>query len=202
MLILDTNVLSELMKVRPEPRVLTWVNLQAPLELFTTSTAYCPLNWYTFSILNLLKGERRLMALSLDLRERIVSLYESGTTSIRKLAERFQVSKTTVHTLIILKRETGHLAPKPARGGKPSPLVGKEAEAIAMVAEHPDYTLSEYCELWQERTGIAIAESTMCRFLQRLKLTRKKNKTERQVTVRGGSAAARGVLVTHQSCPG
>lgn len=143
------------------------------------------------------EGERHLMSLSLDLRERIVTSYESGTTSIRKLATRFQVSKTTVHSLIILKRETGHLAPKPARGGKLSLLVGKEADAMAMVADHRDYRLSEYCDLWLERTGMDIAESTMCRFLQRLKLTRKKNKTERQVTVRGGSAAARGLLVAH-----
>ncbi|MDS3861230.1 helix-turn-helix domain-containing protein [Thermosynechococcaceae cyanobacterium BACA0444] len=96
-------------------------------------------------------------ALSLDLRERIVKSYEEGTTSIRKLAERFQVSKTTVHKLIILKRETGQLAPKRPNGGKPSPLVGKEAEGMAMVVEHPDYTLSEYCQEWLERTGMDIA---------------------------------------------
>lgn len=112
--------------------------------------------------------------LSLDLRTRIVKSYETGRTSIRKLAEQFQVSKATVHKLILLKRETGQVAPKPARGGKPSPLVGKEAEARAMVAEHPDYTLSEYCEVWLERTGMDISQSTMCRFLQRLNLTRKK----------------------------
>lgn len=141
-------------------------------------------------------------ALSLDLRKRIVKSYEEGTTSIRKLATRFQVSKTTVHKLIILQRETGQIEPKRPSGGKPSPLVGKETEAMAMVAEHPDYTLSEYCDLWLERTGMDIAQSTMCRFLQRLKLTRKKNKTERQVTVRGGSAGARGILVTHESRPG
>lgn len=142
------------------------------------------------------------MSLSLDLRERIVQSYESGTTSIRNLAERFQVSKTTVHTLILLKRNTGHLTPKPARGGKPSRLVGREAEIIAMVSQHPDYTLSEYCEVWLERTGMDIAQSTMCRFLQRLKLTRKKNKTERQVTVTRGSAAPRNLLVRHRSSPG
>ena len=33
-----------------------------------------------------------------------------------------------------------------------------------MVGEHPDYTLSEYCELWLERTGIDMSESTMCTF--------------------------------------
>ncbi|QUS61648.1 hypothetical protein IQE94_06155 [Synechocystis sp. PCC 7339] len=58
--------------------------------------------------------------------------------------------------------------------------MGKEEQAIAMVAEYPDYTLSEYCELWLEKTGIKISEPTMCRFLQTLRLTRKKNKKESQ----------------------
>lgn len=117
-------------------------------------------------------------ALSMDLRERIVNTYERGQTSIREVAKQFKVSKTTVSNLLKLKRETGQIKPKPASGGKPSQLLGKESMAIAMVEEYPDYTLSEYCELWFERTGIGIGESQMCRFLQRLKLTRKKKPEE------------------------
>lgn len=112
----------------------------------------------------------------MDLRERIIGTYERGNTSIRKVAEQFHVSKTTVHDLITLKRTTGQLIPKPPSGGKPSRLIGTETQAIAMVGEHPDYTLSEYCELWLERTGIDMSESTMCTFLKRLKLTRKKKR--------------------------
>jgi transposase len=114
----------------------------------------------------------------MDMRERIVKTYEEGQTSIRKVAEQFQVSKTTVQNLLNLKRETGQVFPKAPSGGKPSQLMGKEEQAIAMVEQYPDYTLSEYCELWLEITGVAVAESTMCRFLQKLKLTRKKNKKE------------------------
>ncbi|MFM8295033.1 MAG: IS630 family transposase [Microcystaceae cyanobacterium] len=117
-------------------------------------------------------------SLSLDLRKRIIETYEKGNTSIRKVAQQFQVSKTTVNNLIQLKRATGEIAPKPPNGGKPSRLLGKEAEAIDMVEQHPDYTLLEYCELWRERTDIDIAPSTMCSFLKTLKLTRKK-KTKR-----------------------
>lgn len=116
-----------------------------------------------------------MSALSMDIRERIVKTYERGQTSIRKVAEQFQVSKTTVQNLLKLKRETGKVCPKVPSGGKPSQLIGKEEQAIAMVEEYPDYTLSEYCELWLERTGMGVTESTMCRFLQRLRLTRKKN---------------------------
>ena len=43
-----------------------------------------------------------------------------------------------------------------------------------MVVEHPDYTLEEYCEYWQNKTGVRLSESAMCRFLQKQKLTVKK----------------------------
>ncbi len=116
--------------------------------------------------------------LSMDLRERIIQAYEQGNTSIRKVAQQFRVSKTTVQNRLNLQRTTGQLAPKPPSGGKPSRLMGTEAQAIAMVKEHPDCTLSEYCELWIERTGIEMRESTMCTFLKTLKLTRKKRRKE------------------------
>lgn len=61
---------------------------------------------------------------SLDLREKIVSTYEAGNTSIRQVAERFQVSKTTVQSLLKCKQATGTLQPAPAKGGKASQLAG------------------------------------------------------------------------------
>jgi transposase len=48
---------------------------------------------------------------SLDLREKIVSTYEAGNTSIRRVAARFQVSKTTVQALLQRKQATGTLKP-------------------------------------------------------------------------------------------
>jgi putative transposase len=59
-------------------------------------------------------------AYSLDLREKIVFAYEEGKTSIRKVAERFQVSKGVVQNLINLKRRTGEIRPKKATGGRKS----------------------------------------------------------------------------------
>lgn len=116
---------------------------------------------------------------SLDLREKIISTYEAGNTSIRQVAERFQVSKTTVQTLLKRKQTTGTLKPAPARGGKTSQLTGYEPELVEMVEQHQDYTLSEYCEYWQDKTGVRVSESTMCRFLQRQQLMLKKNVSQR-----------------------
>jgi toxin FitB len=37
MIVLDTNILSELMRPKPSPRVVAWVTQQAAAELFTTA---------------------------------------------------------------------------------------------------------------------------------------------------------------------
>jgi transposase len=125
-----------------------------------------------------------MRAYSLDLREKIVKAYEVGNTSIRKVAELFQVSKNTVQALLKKQRSQESLEPLAATGGKPSQMRGSEAEIEAMVSEHPDYTLNEYCEYWGEKTGTWVSESTMCRWLQRQKLTLKKN-TEEQSSSNG-----------------
>jgi len=111
---------------------------------------------------------------SLDMRQKIINSYEAGNTSIRKVAARFQVSKSTVQELLKRKRETGELFPRQAKGGKPSQLLGQEQQIKEMVAEHPDYQLAEYCEYWEEKTGVRLSESAMCRFLQKQQLTMKK----------------------------
>ena len=118
-----------------------------------------------------------MRAYSLDLREKIISSHEEGT-SIRKLAKQFRVSRAMVWNLIKLKRETGSIVPKPATGGQPSQLAGKEVELAEMVRQYSDYTLEEYCEYWDEQTGIRVSPSTMCRELQKQQWSIKKNGTQ------------------------
>ena len=65
---------------------------------------------------------------SLDFREKIVRTYEAGNTSIRQVAERFQISKNTVQSLLKRKQTTGALKPAPATGGKESQLAGYKRE--------------------------------------------------------------------------
>ena len=111
---------------------------------------------------------------SLDLRERIIADRQQGT-SIRKLAKQYKVSRGMVWNLIKLKRDTGKINPKPATGGKQSQLAAQETKIAEMTQKYPDYTLEEYCEYWDEQTGVRVSASTMCRKLQQLRLTIKKN---------------------------
>lgn len=118
-----------------------------------------------------------MRAYSLDLRAKIIASHEEGT-SIRKLAKQFRVSRGMVWNLVKLKRETGEIFPKQATGGKVGQLAGFEEELASMVRQHSDYTLEEYCEYWDEQTGIRVSPSTMCRELQKLEWTIKKNAEE------------------------
>ena len=54
--------------------------------------------------------------LSVDLRQRIIDAYFSGKGSIRKIAERFAVSFSTVWLRVKRYRTTGEVNPKPHGG--------------------------------------------------------------------------------------
>jgi predicted nucleic acid-binding protein len=56
MIILDTNVLSELMRPDPSPRVVSWIGKQSTMELFTTSITEAEI---FYGIELLAQGKRR-----------------------------------------------------------------------------------------------------------------------------------------------
>jgi|SRR5690554_2023573 len=116
------------------------------------------------------------MALSLDLRQRIVEAYERGEGSQRTLAARFAVGKATVERLIKHKRETGSVAPKVQRHG-PLPIVTPEHHALieAWLAECCDLTQQELADRFTEKTGRRVSQRTMSRVLGRINETRKKS---------------------------
>ena len=111
---------------------------------------------------------------SQDLREKIISAVEKGDSSVRKVAQRFGVSKNLVQRLVTQKRTQGHIRPRKQGGSMVSPVMKYKAELIAIYEQQTDATLAEYCELLFNETGLWVSQSTMCRTFQRLKLPRKK----------------------------
>jgi hypothetical protein len=73
-----------------------------------------------------------------------------------------------------LQKTQGNLQRK--QRGKPqlSHLTNAEPFVKALVAEHPDATLVELCELFAHQTGKWVSTTAMCRYLQKLGLNRKK----------------------------
>jgi predicted nucleic acid-binding protein len=92
MIILDTNVLSELMRPTPSPRVVAWVAKQSATELFTTSITEAEI-FYGLELLA--KGKRRegLLAaaeamFSEDLAGRVLGFDSDAARAFSKVAGR------------------------------------------------------------------------------------------------------------------
>ena len=138
--------------------------------------------------------------LPMELREKVVKAYEQGNTSIRKLAARFDVSKSFVERLLKRKQTTGDIQPLRQGGSLKSELNGYSNELIALVEKYPDSTLSEYCEYWGSMYGQWISPSTMCRGLKRLGLTKKKEAAGQSSSDRPGAKTQRRILGKSQKC--
>lgn len=113
---------------------------------------------------------------STDLRLKILETKKKTNESIEKLAERFQVSYSFVNRLIKRYETTGSVEPKPHGGGQSPKLKADQWEVVVkLVEEDNDATLQQLCDRLAENTGIRVSVPTMCRILQKLKLTRKKS---------------------------
>ena len=117
-----------------------------------------------------------MQALSIDLRERIVSAYENQEGSHSVLAKRFSVSKALVGKLVRQKRELGTLEPQVHRCGRKPAIQGKKLEELRKhLVEYPDATLEERIEA----LGLDCVVNTMWTTLRRLGVSYKKSLHER-----------------------
>lgn len=114
------------------------------------------------------------MALSLDLRKRLLDAYENKEGSIRELAKRFKIGTTTLVTWIKKKRTEGTLAAKKP-SGRPSKF---DAQGLAFLVknleENNSLTLNELAQRYEKKRGIAVSVMAVHRACKRLKLTYKK----------------------------
>lgn len=69
-------------------------------------------------------------------------------------------------------QEQGHVNPGKQGTRKKAVLAESGTQLVALVEKYPDATLSEY---WLLTQGQLVSNSMMCRELQKLNLTRKKN---------------------------
>jgi transposase len=131
-----------------------------------------------------------MRAYSADLRQRVVDAYEQGEGSQRQLAERFQVSLDFVTRLLKQYQETQSIAPKRYRGGFAPKLAEHLAAVQQLVDADNDATLEELRVQVQRTTGVEVSVPTLCRTLQGLELTRKKNAARQSSDNRTGSNSA------------
>jgi len=73
---------------------------------------------------------------SIELREKIVTAHWTEKMSIRKIAIRFDVSKSLVQKLVKQQKTEINLQPKQRKKPQFSPLTNAEAEVKALVTAH------------------------------------------------------------------
>ena len=109
-----------------------------------------------------------MKAYSREFRREVLAACDAGGKT-KAVSEQFGVSPAWVRRIKQERRETGKTAPATTRQRKPS--WQPEAERIgAAVREAPDQTLDEL----KARLQTSLSRTTLCRALQRLKLTLKK----------------------------
>jgi len=113
-------------------------------------------------------------AFSKDLRERVVAAYNSGVGTIPKIAELFNLGKSTVNKYLSVYRNTGDLTPGKSTG-RPTILDEQHLSIIKkIILSEPDKRLQDYCIAFKKATGMNIPKSTLWDACQLLDLRRKK----------------------------
>jgi transposase len=120
-----------------------------------------------------------------DLRVRVVGAVREGM-SRHASAARFGVSAASAIRWCQLEKETGSVEPKPMGGPRPSKLLAYREFLLALVKAEPDLTITEIRGRLAKR-GVIVGHATVWRFLDREKLSFKKNTARR----RAGSAGRR-----------
>lgn len=114
-------------------------------------------------------------AYSIDLRQRILSAWQSKEGSQRELAKRFKVSLAFIRDFLKRYRETGEIAARKQGGDQRSKIKGKDQDLLhEIVSKQNDIYLREIQSELRDRRGIDVSISSLCRTLKRKKLVRKK----------------------------
>ena len=120
-----------------------------------------------------ISGQQMGKPLSMDLRARALAAVDGGL-SRRAAARQFGVSVSSVIRWDAARRATGSFEPKPQGGDMRSRRIeARRLDVMAAFEEESDQTLEELCGLLAER-GIATSTSSLSRFFQRHRVTRKK----------------------------
>jgi transposase len=111
---------------------------------------------------------------SLDLREKIVESVKKGVPKA-ETARRFGVDRATVKRYCKQLDERGTLEPRKAPGKRPK--LDEKARKLLLddLEERPWATHSQRAEFLFALSGVSVSEATICRTLQRISHSRKKD---------------------------
>jgi transposase len=113
-----------------------------------------------------------MKAYTMDLRERVMKVYDEGKWTIGQIAQRFKVGEWWVHKLKRQRMSTGGIAPLKGKVGQPRSFQNEPLVALERyVRKHPDATLEQI----REALGASCTLVTIHNTLRRLGYRFKKN---------------------------
>ena len=105
-----------------------------------------------------------MKAYSKDLRIRVIDAVDRGEPR-PQVVDQFQVSLRTIKRWLQRRRARGHLATS-SRPGRPARKLGPlRTGLLPQLHAHPDATLEEHCQRWEETHGVRVSTATMSRVL-------------------------------------
>jgi len=112
------------------------------------------------------------MALSDDLRKRVIEAVTVGKASCNTAAKWFSVSVSTVVRWVSRHAETGEVSPKPMGGDRRSGRVEAQGDYLkGLIRREPDITLLEISDRLAANCGERLSTSVLARFFDRHDMT-------------------------------
>ena len=135
------------------------------------------------------------MAVSDDLRERVVEAVVLGGLSRNRAAAHFKVSIASAVRWVRRFKTTGEISPAPSGGDRRSGRIEAHHDyLLGLVRRSPDLTLLEIQERLIANCGERFAVSVLWRFFDRHEITFKKNGACRGTTTRGRAKSTPGLV--------
>ena len=135
------------------------------------------------------------MAVSDDLRERVVEAVVLGGLSRNQAAARFKVSVASAVRWVKRFNTTGEISPTPSGGDRRSGRIEAHRDyLLGLIRRRPDITLLEIKEQLIGNCGERFAVSVLWRFFDRHEITFKKNGARRGTTTRGRAKSTPGMV--------
>ena len=113
--------------------------------------------------------------LAVDLRKRVVAMYEAGGTTYEEVADHFSVGRASVSRWLRRNRELDSVDPEPARGG-PAPQIDEQARKVlrSILEAEPDLTIAEIRDRLEQSGGPSVGRVKVGKAIRSMGFTRKK----------------------------
>jgi transposase len=118
------------------------------------------------------KGEK--MALSIDLRERVIAAIEGGMRKVNA-AKTFKIGRKSIYRWLDLKKETNSLAPKSGYQKGHSHKITDWEQFKKFAEENRKSSSPQMAMKWNELTGSDVSDNVVLKALKKIGYTSKKN---------------------------